>query len=222
MKDSERRSHAKPTVSVIIPAYNENRTIGSVAEVARTWPRAMEVIVVNDASTDSTEESLKRLGSTITVITLKKNMGKGNALAEGISQSRGSIVIFLDGDIIGLTHADLDAIVNPVLLNQADMVIGCLDFLKLGSFEPFKNFNGTRAIRTSILYSHLSHLRTTGYGAEAFFNDLIPVEKIQRIQLPFVFALAKWATKPTHQIMESFIKEYRDIIYEKIRQNFYY
>jgi len=88
----------KPDVSVIVPAFNEEDYIASCLEsiLKQDYRGKMEVIVVNDGSTDRTAGIAKK--HPIKLIDLKTNGGKANALNIGIEQSKGDIIIFSDAD----------------------------------------------------------------------------------------------------------------------------
>jgi cellulose synthase/poly-beta-1,6-N-acetylglucosamine synthase-like glycosyltransferase len=88
----------KPKVSVIIPAYNEEVHISSCLEAIQKqdFRGNMEVIVVNDGSTDRTAEIASKYP--INLIDLKTNVGKANALNVGIEHSKGDILVFSDSD----------------------------------------------------------------------------------------------------------------------------
>jgi cellulose synthase/poly-beta-1,6-N-acetylglucosamine synthase-like glycosyltransferase len=93
----------EPTVSFIIPAYNEGEYIGKVIEsvLAVDYPkRKLEVVVVNDGSTDGTSERVRSIAMKDGRVKLfdKSNAGKANALNYGIKRARGEIVITLDAD----------------------------------------------------------------------------------------------------------------------------
>lgn len=87
-------------VSVLVPAYNEERTIRqSVKSILGSDYSPLEIIVINDGSTDGTEERIRDLvyGNRITYIN-KENGGKASALNRGLSAAGGEIVIFTDAD----------------------------------------------------------------------------------------------------------------------------
>jgi cellulose synthase/poly-beta-1,6-N-acetylglucosamine synthase-like glycosyltransferase len=88
----------KPKVSVIIPAYNEEAHILSCLEAIQKqdFRGNMEVIVVNDGSTDRTAEIASKYP--VNLIDLKTNRGKANALNVGIKHSKGDILVFSDSD----------------------------------------------------------------------------------------------------------------------------
>lgn len=91
-----------PKLSIIIPAYNEEKTVGEVLERLLAVPFAgwaTEVIVVNDASTDGTLAALKNFSSRVTIINLPKNGGKGSAVNAGLQAAIGDFAIIQDADL---------------------------------------------------------------------------------------------------------------------------
>jgi poly-beta-1,6-N-acetyl-D-glucosamine synthase len=89
-------------VSVLVPAYNEERTIrASVESILRSGYGNIELIVINDGSTDNTESALKDLIDAEKIVYIAKpNGGKASALNRGIDAARGEVVLFTDADSI--------------------------------------------------------------------------------------------------------------------------
>ncbi len=85
-------------VSIIVPAYNEEKTIGKCLEsiLNQEYEGEMEIIVVNDGSTDRTAEIVSKYP--VRFIDLKVNGGKANALNRAIEDAKGDILIFTDSD----------------------------------------------------------------------------------------------------------------------------
>lgn len=112
-------------ISVIIPVFNEEPTIGDVIErVKKTIDRLQtpyEIIVIDDCSTDNSLEISK--GKKVKVYHLKKRMGKGYALRLGFSKAKGEIIITLDSDG-SHNPEEIPKLVDPILKNKADLVIG--------------------------------------------------------------------------------------------------
>lgn len=109
-------------VSVIIPAFNEATTIGRVVAEAVGHPDVREVLVVDDGSDDRTAELAAAAGAR--VITRHENGGKGAALAVGVSEASEDILLFLDADVTGYTHATLSRIIDPVRSGRYEMFVG--------------------------------------------------------------------------------------------------
>jgi glycosyltransferase involved in cell wall biosynthesis len=92
-------------VSVVISSFNYDRFLAQAIDSAlsQTWP-AVEVIVVDDGSTDGSRAIIERYGARVQAI-LKANGGQGSALNAGFARCRGSVVLFLDSDDVLLPHA---------------------------------------------------------------------------------------------------------------------
>jgi glycosyltransferase involved in cell wall biosynthesis len=112
-------------LSIIIPAYNEQRTIEAVirrVQAVDLGAIAKEIIVVNDASRDDTKTVLKQLTG-IRFLSHTVNGGKGAALNTGISAATGDIVIFQDADLEYMPE-DYAVVIKPILDGQCDAVMG--------------------------------------------------------------------------------------------------
>jgi glycosyltransferase involved in cell wall biosynthesis len=110
----------KPFVTVLIPAYNESKSIQSTVEAVKSVGKVDQVIVVNDCSADNTSELAKTAGAE--VFDLPHNLGKGGALNYGLQYAKGDVIALIDGDL-GKTAVDVEKLLDPVLNNQADMTI---------------------------------------------------------------------------------------------------
>src|SRR4030042_2206465 len=90
------------TLSIIIPVYNEASTINETLQRVSAQPVAgwrKEVIVVDDGSTDGTQEKLKKWEKRVTVIYQPTNLGKGAALCVGFAKAKGDVMIIQDADL---------------------------------------------------------------------------------------------------------------------------
>ena len=114
-----------PTVSVVMPVFNEKTTIVEIVERVRDAPYEKEIIIVDDASTDGTREILEQLAeaSDVTLLQHEKNRGKGAALRTGICVASGDVTIIQDADL-EYDPFDYPKILNPILLGKADVVYG--------------------------------------------------------------------------------------------------
>ncbi|MFX0138306.1 MAG: glycosyltransferase family 2 protein [Candidatus Hodarchaeota archaeon] len=113
-----------PLISIVLPVYNEEKTI---REVLESLPRnhAIEIIVVDDYSRDSSFDEIKKVENydKIKLIRHKENRGYGGALLTGIKAARGQVLITMDSD--GQHSSDdLFNLIKPVLDGKADISVG--------------------------------------------------------------------------------------------------
>ncbi|HEX6172125.1 MAG TPA: glycosyltransferase [Chitinophagaceae bacterium] len=108
-------------ISVIIPAMNEEKTIGQVVKSSRDEPLVTEVIVVDDRSEDGTIEAASKAGAKVII---SNTRGKGISMKDGLLEARNDIVVFLDGDIDPYPEKTVRKLVNPILNNDAEFVKG--------------------------------------------------------------------------------------------------
>jgi glycosyltransferase involved in cell wall biosynthesis len=125
---------ARPELlSIIVPVYNEVRTVRAVIDRLLTidLPVAREVLVVDDGSTDGTREVLAAAaadpqggpGSLFKLITAERNAGKGAAIRLGLNAAGGTIVAIQDADL-ELDPQQIAALVAPIVGGAADVVYG--------------------------------------------------------------------------------------------------
>jgi glycosyltransferase involved in cell wall biosynthesis len=113
-------------LSVVIPCFNEAKTIRSIVDAVRRAPVAdKEIIVVDACSTDGTRDLLRgELASQIDKLLLhEKNQGKGAALRTGIKAATGDVVVIQDADL-EYDPTDYASLLDPIVKNRADVVFG--------------------------------------------------------------------------------------------------
>jgi glycosyltransferase involved in cell wall biosynthesis len=113
-------------VSVVVPVYNEARTIREVVQNVRAVKVegvVFELVVVDDGSTDETGSICESLGQEIDVYERQTNQGKGAALRRAISLASGEIILIQDADL-EYDPTEYPKLLAPILSGRADVVIG--------------------------------------------------------------------------------------------------
>jgi glycosyltransferase involved in cell wall biosynthesis len=114
------------TVSVIMPVFNEEKTIGEILSRVRKAPTLgldKEIIIVDDASTDGTRKWLQGvIDEGVRCVFHERNQGKGAALRTGFSQAKGDIVIIQDADL-EYNPEEYPKLLQPIVDDRADVVL---------------------------------------------------------------------------------------------------
>lgn len=140
------RKDKRPTLSVLIPVFNERATVEELIRRVRRVPIDKELIIVDDGSTDGTREILERIerdDPSITLIQLPNNQGKGAAVRRAIERATGRITIIQDADLEYYPD-DYLALIEPIAQRRSKVVYGSrprhpdneypLDVFRVGSF----------------------------------------------------------------------------------------
>ena len=154
---TELRAGQLERLSIIVPVYNEARTVRAVIDRLLTidLPVSREILVVDDGSTDGTGDVLDRAageGLAVTVIRMPQNGGKGTAIRAGLARATGTIVAIQDADL-ELDPAQLAALLQPILSGYANVVFGSR-FLDGTARAPRMTIAGNRMLTaaTNLLY----------------------------------------------------------------------
>jgi len=158
-------------VAVIIPAKDEELRIGSVLKAVLTSKLATEVIVISDGSLDRTAEVAAKFEG-VKVHSLPYNMGKGAAMAFGVSKTKADVICFVDADLQNLRGDHVDQIIQPVLNDRCEVCIGVFRGGKFWSdtaqkFAPY--ISGQRAMKRYI-FDGIPYLAELRFGAEYALN----------------------------------------------------
>ena len=113
-------------LSIVMPVYNEVNTVAAAIARVRRVPIVLELVVVDDGSIDGTRavlEELRDAGAIDVLVLQPKNRGKGSAVARGIQQATGDIIVIQDADLEYDPH-ELPRLMEPILDGRADAVFG--------------------------------------------------------------------------------------------------
>jgi glycosyltransferase involved in cell wall biosynthesis len=161
-------------VTFLLPAYNEERSIGAMLEQVSEYPES-KVIVVDNNSDDKTAEIAKKRGA---IVLQEYKQGKAHAIKKGFEHIKSNFVVMLDADN---TYDPQDAkkLLKPLMEDKADVVLGSriLGKREKGSISLFNLFgNYLLSFFASLLFSNVSDV-CTGYWAfkknviEQFLNE---------------------------------------------------
>ena len=116
---------SKVILSIIIPCFNESKTILSLIDAVKKSPvKNREIIIVDDGSQDGTRDILNHLNDPeVRIIFHSKNKGKGAALRTGFNEAKGDICIVQDADL-EYDPQEFPLVIQPILDGKADVVFG--------------------------------------------------------------------------------------------------
>lgn len=165
-------------ITAVIPAYNEEKTIGLIVPVIKSVPIINEVLVVSDGSVDGTAALARAAGAR--VIELTDNIGKGGAMMLGVQSTNADVILFLDADLVGLTPAHVLDLLLPVVTGQVETTIGIFGRGRLTTdlaqvIAPY--LSGQRVIKRELLM-RIPNLDITRFGVEVALTRFIRKEGI--------------------------------------------
>lgn len=198
----------KPIIKVIIPAFNEQNSVG---KVIRDIPKDLiaEIIVVNNASTDDTEINARREGATVLQ---ESRQGYGFACLKGIEyvlsnvNEKPDIIVFIDADYSDYPE-ELPMLINPIVEEDADLVIGsralgnrekgsmtfpqifgnwlATNLLRLFYGVKFTDLGPFRAIKTASLVA--LDMKDTTYGWTVEMQLKAAKKKFKCVEIPVTY-----------------------------------
>jgi glycosyltransferase involved in cell wall biosynthesis len=146
---------ADPVLSVVMPAYNERHTIEEIVRRVLAVPLRIELIVVDDGSTDGTRDTLQALQRELRfeLVLQPFNGGKGSALRAGFARVTGNIVIIQDADL-EYSPEEYPALIDLICAGRADVVYGSR-FLGRHRVFLFTHYLGNKLLTlvTNLLYN---------------------------------------------------------------------
>ena len=105
---------------VVVPVYNEGDRITDTLMGLKEIELIDEILIVNDGSTDNTQDVIEKLG--VSIISFEKNMGKGYAMKRAIDEMEYDYIAFVDGDL-GYSSRELEKLIYPVISGEVDFTI---------------------------------------------------------------------------------------------------
>lgn len=171
-------------ISIIIPVYNEAKTIREILNRVKGVPFEKEIIVVDDGSNDQTSEILKEEKEMIKILNHAKNMGKGAAIRTALPHVTGEIVIIQDADL-EYNPSEYGNLIKPILDGVADVVYGSRFLGGPHRVLFFWHFLGNKILTTlsnMLTDLNLSDMET---GYKVFRSDVLKKIKIKSNRFGF-------------------------------------
>ena len=152
-----------PELSVLIPVYNEERTLERLLDAVEERPEVSELVIVDDGSTDRTPEILSARDFTIPVQVIRheRNRGKGAALRTAILAAKGEVALVQDADL-EYDPAEFPLLLAPIERGRAEVVYGSRSFAAHSAYSFwFVIGNKLVTLWTNVLFnSYLSDMET--------------------------------------------------------------
>ena len=144
-----------PLLSVVMPVFNERTTIDEIVTRVLAVPMRIQLIVVDDCSTDGTRDRLRELQQHygFTLLLQERNQGKGSALRRGFAAVSGDLVVIQDADL-EYSPEEFPELVDLIVTGRADVVYGSR-FLGRHRVFMFTHYLGNRVLTllTNVLYN---------------------------------------------------------------------
>ncbi len=171
-------------VAAIVPAYNEEKTVGNVIKALKNSGKVDQVIVVSDGSEDDTAGAALAHES-VDVIELLDNRGKGGAIKVGLDHCSAEVLLILDADLIGLKTSHIDSLLKPVLSGEARMSVGLFEKGRVATdlaqkMAPF--LSGQRALKRELL-ENISDLDLSRFGIEVALHQFVEENEITTAEI---------------------------------------
>lgn len=191
----------KPDLSIVVPAYNESeRMAGPLAamlDFAAASPTPVEIIVVDDGSSDDTAAVAtgildKRPEVTGRVISYQPNRGKGHAVRTGLKEAAADIALFTDADL-STPLTEVEKLVVPIRSGEFDVTFGsrALDRSLIGTHQPWQREQGGKVMNLIIRKMSGLPFSDTQCGFKAFkmskFRPLLDVMTVDRFGFDIEF-----------------------------------
>ena len=144
-------------LSVIVPAFNEEKTIGHIVRSLLSQAEVMEIVVVDDCSLDQTSKEVKKIkDKRVRYFRHEKNQGKGKAIQTGLSHVRGEYTLIQDADM-EYDPIEIPHLLKPILTGKAQVVFG-------------SRFTGSH---TNMFYWHYVGNKALNFIVNIFYNTTL-------------------------------------------------
>lgn len=198
-------------LSVVVPVYNEEDTLETVVDRLLALPQLLEIVIVDDGSTDETSEILGALSAKhaeIQTVRHEKNRGKTEALKTGFRLTRGDVVIVQDADL-EYDPQEIPGVIAPIVEGNADVVFGSRFLVRKATRALyFYHVIGNKFLTFLSNLATNINLTDVETGYKAFRGDIIRQMKINSRGFGFEIEVTAKVAKLKCAIYETPISYY--------------
>ncbi len=187
-------------VTAIVPALNEEKTVGSVLKTLLNSSELDEIILADGGSDDRTPEIGEELG--VRVLRPGKMPGKGEVMKKGIESTDAEIIVFFDADLLGLKVEHVSLLVQPVLRGDAAMCVGLRGRLGglpkiVAKIDPIGGVIGGERAMKRFVFENIPEKFIQGFAVETALNyyckkNKLAVKLVELEGLDIVIKEKKW------------------------------
>jgi glycosyltransferase involved in cell wall biosynthesis len=163
-----------PLFDVVVPARNEESTVGDVVRAALGAHGVGRVVVVDDGSSDRTAAEARSAGAAVVAGGAPGIAGKGRALDLGVQETTAPVLVFFDADILDARAGHFEALAEPILAGGSWLSLGLLDYgpLRNPLFLRLPPITGLRALRREV-FEAVAPERRHGFRIEIMINEVV-------------------------------------------------
>ncbi len=198
-------------LSVVVPVYNEEKTLSTIVSKLLSLPQLLEIVIIDDCSTDRTSDILRRISAehdNIQVARHDRNRGKTEALKTGFRLTRGDVVIIQDADL-EYDPYEIPDLIAPIVAGHADVVFGSRFLVRKSSrVLYFYHYLGNKLLTFCSNLATNINLTDVETGYKAFRGDIIRQMKIHSSGFGFEIEVTAKVAKLKCAIYETPISYY--------------
>lgn len=217
-------------VDVVIPVYNEEKTLEKVLDTVLICREVDKIVVVDDGSTDNTWKNLnlfkkRDTNNKVRLIRLEKNCGKGYAVKIGAKSiekhlnAKFNYVLLIDADLVGLKEYHLQKLIDKIRYPDTAMVIGLRDkenFILNIMMKFFPLTGGERAFKKDVFFDIIKNPLIGGWGLESVMNNYCKKRRLV-VKKVMLDGLNHIGLQTKKYGPGAFFKEIKEVIKTKIK-----
>jgi len=211
-------------ITCLVPVYNNQKTVGRVVETLLSIKDIKEVIVINDGSRDLTSKKLQNYldHHKCNIISTVKNKGKGWAIAMGINEAKGNVILMCDADLALIDISHIVSLIQTFKKNRYQMVVASRGPINSLMSRFFASLSGERIFYKKTLSSkYLQLMKKSGYGVEKIINHAHRSKKVGFIVSQNIGHILKFEKHNFSTCLWEYFKESANVFSMDVRLKFF-